>query len=273
MAISRQSGRGASAWILALGAAFCTAAAALADPIATLGGIDATGQYACPSGPGPTCFGTLSFDDPSPGPDPGEVTTADPLLSAALGAWVSFEVVLGPVMNYCVDADPPCTDPNFVPDTTNIRWARFLGSGDDFVIFDDGMNVLLAFDINFIDVSTFVKAANDPVGDGAISLGGFSEESYKVYSQLAISGGTLNQLVGGVGTPAVLAVQLISLTPSLADAKGYFGNNFLTGVGPAPVSASTWDLTIIPEPSTAVLLGSGLLGLIASARRYSRRGK
>jgi hypothetical protein len=281
LTFSRRFRRTVKVWVLPLVVALCAAAPALATPIAVLGGIDDVGQYACPAGSGPlpssTCFGTLSFDGPDMGSDPGEVTSADPptnptLAAAVLGAEVSLEVVLGPWKNNQWGIVP------FDPANTRVDRARFLGDGSDFVIRDPlSGNVLLAFDVNFIDVSSFTLENPPADPDGSLTVGAFSEASYGQFSALTLSGGTLNQLAGGPGQRAVLSVQMITLLPGLnfGLGKGYLGSNFLSGVGASPESGAVWDLTIlpnvIPEPSTAALVGFGLLGLIASARRYARR--
>ena len=165
----------------------------------------------------------------------------------------------------------------FDPATDNIKQAIFLGAalGPDMIFYDptDNTTVLLAFELNFIEVT---QASRETAGnpEGTILLGDPSENA--VSSKLVLVGGTLNQMVGGVGSEARLQLLMDSLTPAIlakADFSGYLNSNFLSGAGGAPVLPTVWDLTIIPipEPSTAGLLGFSLLGLLAIARRNARR--
>jgi hypothetical protein len=231
-----------------------------------IGGTDIETPYTG-AGTGSGQAGILTFDDPLNefnDSTPGVVTTSD--IGALLGKSVAFEVILGP--------DRPNGNP-FNPATDNLKQARFLGTGGfEFKIYDGG-TVLLALDIAHIDVTNATKrvAGIDP--DGSITLGDPTADATS--SLLVVSGGSLNNLVGGIGAEARLQVQLISLTPPIlvrGDFSGYLNDNFTSGIGAAPVSAATWDLSIIisPEPSTATLFGFSLLGLVAVARSRSRRG-
>jgi hypothetical protein len=85
-----------------------------------------------------------------------------------------------------------------------------------------------------------------------------------------LTGGTLANLVGGIGTQARLEILMGTLTPPIltrGNFSGYLNTDFLSGVGSAPVATTVWNLTIVPEPSTAALLGFSLLGILAVARR------
>ncbi len=67
---------------------------------------------------------------------------------------------------------------------------------------------------------------------------------------------------------------MATITPALlvsTDRQGYLNTSFTSGVGAPPVATTNWNLTIIPEPSTAALLGFSLLGVLAVARRRARR--
>ena len=229
-----------------------------------IGGTDAESQYTG-AGTGHADAGILTFDDSLNGnnnPEPGVVTSSD--IAAFLGLSVAFEVVLGPDRRIGGAFDPA---------TDNLKLARFVGTGGNEFRFFDGAMTLLSFDISYIDVSNATTAFAGVDPDGSITLGDPTETSTS--SLLTVSGGSLNQLVGGVGTEARLQVQFVTITPAIlnnANFKGYLNDNFSSGFGAQPISASTWDLTIIPEPSTAALMGFALLGLVAAARRQSRGG-
>ena len=57
--------------------------------------------------------------------------------------------------------------------------------------------MLLAFDVNYVDVSSYTQNTADPAGDGEIVLGNFDPLSYQSPggSDLRVSGGTLKLLV------------------------------------------------------------------------------
>jgi hypothetical protein len=228
-----------------------------------IGGVDAESQYTG-AGTGNADAGILTFDDSLNAmndPEPGVVTSSD--IAALIGKSVAFEVILGP------------TKPNgnpFDPAIDNVKKARFLGTGGfGFRIYDNvTATTLLAFDVVHIDVTNATTAFLPIDPDGSITLG--DPTIGATSSLLLISGGTLNNLAGGIGTEALLQIQFVTLTPAInttADFKGYLNDNFTSGFGSPPVSTSHWNLTIIPEPSTATLLGFSLLGLIGVARRRS----
>jgi len=88
----------------------------------------------------------------------------------------------------------------------------------------------------------------------------------------------INQIIDGGGTPRTVDNLQISTATLVADAVGtvvvtwsnafgfemdFFG--LTTGTNPGPQAT----FTIIPEPTTAALLGLGLLGLVLGGRRRS----
>jgi hypothetical protein len=257
----------------------------LAAPAAALefhiGGNDRISQYYGFDGSQPWP-GLLTFQEPSngsnPTPDLGSVTSEDLAgggANCSLGAnvlcnaKVEFDAILGPISQQGV---------NFVPSTSNIKQAIFLGAnvGADMVFIDpnDNVTVLLAFELNFIEVTQASKELLPQNPDGTILLGNPTGTADS--SKLVLIGGTLNQLVGGVGSEARLQLLMDSLTPSIlakGDFAGFLNGNFLSGAGGTPVLPTVFDMTIIaiPEPSTAALLGFSLLSLLALARRSSRR--
>lgn len=230
-----------------------------------IGGIDAETQY---TGAGLLLpdAGILTFYDSLNGmsaPEFGVVDSEDlPGLDLIIGGKVGFEAILSATGN---DGDP------FDPATGNLRKGRFEGTGgSEFWILSptDNTTQLLVFDLSFIDV-TAADLDFPPVDpDGLIFLGDHTPTA--TTSLLTVSGGKLNAVVGGIGTQARLSIEMATITPKLnvrADRVGYLNDNFTSGVGAPPVATTNWNLTIIPEPSTAALLGFSLLGILAVARR------
>ncbi len=243
----------------AVGLALLTANVASAVGI-HIGGIDVETQYNRPGAP--VAGGILTFDDAFNGfntPEPGLVTTSD--LAALLGATVDFEVALD--------------TSSFNPVTGDVRDAVYIGTGAAPEIFMmSGSTVLLSFDVDFIATSQAAHSGS-PLGrpDGRIVLGNPELDQLGVASSLTVAGGTLNALVGGFGTPAVMEMLMSSLNPEMTQAlrdAGYLNLNFTNGVGTS-AETTTWNITIIPEPSTAALLGFSLLGMLAVVRRRARR--
>jgi hypothetical protein len=88
----------------------------------------------------------------------------------------------------------------------------------------------------------------------------------------------INQIIDSGGTPRTVDNLQISTATLLADAAGTVAVTWSTGLGfeldffgltsgtnPGPQAT----FTIIPEPTTAALLGLGLLGLVLGGRRRS----
>lgn len=256
------------------------AAPAAALTVYHIGGNDRISQYEGFDS-GQTNPGTFTFDEPANGsnpvPDLGVVTSEDLTLGAGncpsgatflCTAKVNFTAVLGPISQQGL---------NFDPATGNIKQAIFLGGpGIDMYFLDpsDNTTVLLAFELNFIEVTQASTETLPQNPDGTILLG--DPNPAATTSKLVLVGGTLNQMVGGVGSEARLQILMDSLTPAIlakADFSGYLNSNFVSGAGGAPVLPTVWDLTIIPipEPSTAALLGFSLVSLLAIARRGANR--
>lgn len=259
-----------------------------------IGGIDQNSQYTKPDPLDEEAqddAGIFTFDDQFNGfndPERGLVTSCedaggtactdfglDLLSENDLGESVpsvDFDVVLSATQENGIDPFDPATD--------NINKATFegLSGASDFVIWDPNGsgNILLQFNVVFIDVTQATpRQAVGPIvldPDGQINLG--NADPLAVSSLLTVSGGTLNQLVGGKGTPARLQLQMGTLDPAILNSaalSGYFDDNFLSGFSSStPRNDTTWNLTIVPEPSTAALMGVSLIGLVGLARRYSR---
>jgi hypothetical protein len=258
----------------------CALGAGAAQASIHIGGVDVQTEFTKPTAVSGTP-GLLSFSDAfnsGNNPEPGVVTSSDLVGFNLLGvnARAFFDVILSPLQED--DATP------FNPATNNINLASFQGvTPTAFTIYQPqsstgpGQNVpvdiLLTFSVSFIDVTNARQASTIPGvdPDGQIKLG--NPEAIDVTSLLTVTGGSLAGLVGGVGTQARLEVLFVTPNPAIltkADLVGYFADNWTGGNAAQPVSATTWNLTIIPEPSTAALVGVALVGLVAIARRRAR---
>lgn len=241
--------RSISPWILA---AFTLsgATAANAAPIA-IGGVDARSEYTYAAGPQ---LGIYTFADTATS-EPGTVTTSD--LSGFVGGRITLELMLDTT--------------GFVPATGNVLDGKFVGTGpgSEVVIWDATQTtVLLSFDVSFLEVTqrAFSNGSRISIGDNVAS-------SVGVTSLLTVTGGTRAGDVGGIGTPAALRLQLNRPNPALTttNQNGYWSTPTVTvGNGYTPLSASNWDLLIVPEPGTLLLVGAGLGGFAALRRRTPR---
>lgn len=208
-------------------------------------------------------------------------------------SWLNIQ--LGPTQNPIAGDGVSPFDPASTGTDGNVKRARFEGVDGmaDFAIFkvDAGLDgivdptesnsptdFLLLFDIEFIDVTGATKRETTGGGtividpDGSITLGDPSINATS--SRLTIIGGSLANQFGGIGTEARLSVKFETLDPAIlsnSDFRGYLGSDFTSGVGATPVVPTRWELTIVPEPGTAALVGLGLAGLSFVRRRGSRR--
>jgi hypothetical protein len=257
------------------------AGAPLAAPagaaVVHIGGVDSQSQFISPNAA--VTPGLLSFNDTFNSvndPEPGVVTSSDlagfDLLGANTRAW--FNVFLSPLQKNGTSA--------FNPASTNINFASFNGVNDfAFTLFEPmasdpniPVDILLTFSVTYIHVTNAAALVVGADPDGFIKLGNPSETA--TTSLLTVTGGALADLVGGIGTQARLEVFFVSPSPAIQRGTNptgpyltnYFNDDWTAGTNsPAPSSATTWNLTIIPEPSTAALLGFALVGLVALARR------
>ncbi len=209
-------------------------------------------------------------------------------------AQVAFNILLGPTQGATGTGDGVSA---FVPTSTgadgNIKKAQFLGGPSaDMIIYrpvpgspNAIAEILLAFDISFIDVTNATRQAIDPLPpfgvidpDGSITLG--DATSTAVSSFLTVTGGSLAASVGGAGAEARMSLLISTLTPAIiagADFRGYFGNDWTSGIGAEPVAGLAWDLVIFepavvaPEPNTGALLTFSLLTFAAHGRLRRNR--
>jgi hypothetical protein len=88
----------------------------------------------------------------------------------------------------------------------------------------------------------------------------------------------INQIIDSGGTPRTVDNLQISTATLVADAAGTVAVSWATGVGfqldffgldATSQPGTIASFTIIPEPTTAALLGLGLLGLVLGGRRRS----
>jgi hypothetical protein len=233
---------------LAAVTALALAAPAGAAPVA-IGGVDARSQYTYSAG-----VGIYTFDDTATSL-PGTVTTESGI-AGLIGGRITLEIKLDTA--------------SFNPATDGVLNARFIGTGpgSEIMIWDAALlTVLLSLDVDYIEVTQ--KAFG---GGSSILVGLNLVEDLGVSSYLTVTGGTLAGDVGGIGTPAVIKLLLNRPQPALTTGNqaAYFSQSLITvGNGYAPTSASNWDLLIIPEPGTALLIGLGLVAL-AHGRRGTR---
>ena len=254
----------------------CALLAGSARATIDIGGIDAQSQFNNLSAS--TNPGLLTFNDSWSSTnqrEPGVVTSSDLGGFDLLGvnARAFFDVILSPTRNDGVTPFNPATD--------DINLASFAGATPTaFTIFTpmsntgSGQNIpvdiLLTFSISHIDVTNARQASPIPGvdPDGLIKLG--NPQLSDTTSLLTVTGGSLANLVGGVGTQAHLEVLFVTPNPAIltkAQLSGYFNGNWTAGNASQPVSATTWNLTIVPEPSSAALLGLAMVGLVTVARR------
>ncbi|MCG8588431.1 MAG: hypothetical protein MJE66_04000 [Proteobacteria bacterium] len=251
--------------ILVLG---CLLALPAAGATIRFGGVDAQSQYTGFSGPpGPDTPGVFTFNDTvngaNPGPEPGTVTTEENI-AGLVGGRINLELFLD--------------TSSYDPATDSLLDARFVGTGPtpEITIWDAGQTtLLLSFDVQFVDV---VSAS--PFGGGALSLGDSprGDPPQAVNSSLLVSGGSLAGAVGGIGTEAVLQLILSRPNPALPIAgfpffNGYLNDSLTVGITTNPLSAVNWDIAIVPEPDTGILVGASLvvLGLLRRERLRRRR--
>jgi hypothetical protein len=137
--------------------------------------------------------------------------------------------------------------------------------GTDFAIQEGGVNVLTGVFVGNLVVS------------GTINVSGGPDLPVSAIGRVQFTGGTSSLLaaLGGMGGQANVILQstVTSFSPSLtslASDLNVYNSDFtfelsgtLKPLNPAP---------FVPEPSTAVLLASGLLGLLAVSRRVRARG-
>lgn len=248
--------RSAVSWIRVVGLVAAWLLVAGTAQAVSIGGVDAQSQYTASDN-------IFTFDDTLNGTNPaaeaGTVTTTDnPALAALLGGRIDLEIKLD--------------TSGFNPAAGFITDASFIGTGpgSEIVIWDaTETTVLLSLNVSFVNVTTALPSEFAPPA-GTIVLGNPVVGSVGTDSLLTVSGGTQAGLVGGIGTQAVLHINISDPVPSfdLADLSNYLASDFTVGFDADPTSSIVWEIEfVVPEPGTALLLGMGLAML--SARRRS----
>ncbi|MCP5059189.1 MAG: PEP-CTERM sorting domain-containing protein [bacterium] len=235
---------------LALGAALVLVAGAA--QAVSIGGTDAQSQYTASSG-------IFTFDDTVSGTaERGTVTTADnPALAALVSGRIDLEIKLD--------------TSGFNPATDLITGASFIGTGPaaEILIWDSTETiVLLSFDVTFVNVTNALPSEIAPPG-GTIIVGNPVASSYGTDSALTVAGGTMAAAAGGIGTQAVLHINISDPVPTfdLADLFNYLDSDFTVGLDVGPTSEVVWEIELlVPEPGTVLLLGMGI-AVLASRRR------
>jgi hypothetical protein len=239
---------------LALATAFVglLASDAAADPI-TLEGLADFAYTGDSSGANAT--GTLVFG-PGAGTLNSVLNTSNPALLALTAAEVSFTAAL---------------DPSTMPVVTSGPWphtrdAVLVGSGPNAIEFRVDGDLLLALNIVTIAVSQAI-GFTEQVTLASLDPGSFGQATGSV---LSVAASPLAAAVGGVGTNVIFHAVFDSV-------PGFGGSN-----GGPPIwyddftsdaSRVDWSIKILtaPEPASALLVGAGLLGLMAVARRTRPR--
>jgi len=162
---------------------------------------------------------------------------------------------------------------SFNPATGNLLGAPFTGTGvpNEIVIWDSTeTTALLTFGVDFVDV-TGVTPQYPPFLPGSIiTLGENVLNGLGVSSRLLVQGGSMAAAVGGVGTRAVLQLTISNPDPQVTttNMNGYLDDSFTVGIpGTPPTYGVNWEITIVPEPGTLLLVGGSLVLWAALTRR------
>jgi hypothetical protein len=201
-----------------------------------------------------------SMSGMNPNPERGTVTTESQPLGLVDGR-IDLEIMLD--------------TSSFDPAVDNLLGAPFTGTGvpNEILIWDSTeTTVLLAFGVDFIDVTGVTPQYLPYLPSSIITLGENVLSGVGVSSRLLVQGGSLADAVGGIGTQAVLQLTISNPDPQVTttNMNGYLDDSFSVGIPPdPPTNGVNWEITIVPEPTTSLLIG-GSLTLWAALKRRRR---